>query len=96
MSSPKYLSPQQFSDLSGLSIATVRRYLKAGMLSFVQPAGPRGRILIQSDALAVQTTPTDITSTPHFPSTQSCNSNKAADAQRRSGPLPRWMEESTP
>ena len=33
MTPPKFLSPQEFSELSGLSIATVRRY--------VAPAGCR-------------------------------------------------------
>ena len=52
MSSAQYLSPEQFSELSGLSIATIRRYVRACKLPFVQPGGPRGRILIPADALA--------------------------------------------
>ena len=43
-----YLSPHEFSGLSGLSLATVRRYLKRGRLPYRQPAGRRGRILILS------------------------------------------------
>jgi excisionase family DNA binding protein len=49
--SPDYLSPQEFARLSGLGIATVRRYLKAGRLPFTQPAGHRGRVLIPRAAL---------------------------------------------
>jgi hypothetical protein len=52
MPSPEYLSPGQFSERTGLSIATVRRYLRAGKLTHVQPAGFRGRVL--SDPLRVQ------------------------------------------
>src|SRR4051794_22015598 len=52
MTSPKHLSPQEFSEQSGLSIASVRRYLRDGKLPFAQPGGPRGRILIPPDALA--------------------------------------------
>ena len=54
MTSPKHLSPWEFSQQSGLSIASVRRYLRDGKLPFAQPGGPRGRILMPADALRVR------------------------------------------
>jgi hypothetical protein len=51
MESRHYLSPLEFSQLSGLSLATVHRYLRNGNLPFWQPAGPRSRILVPIDAL---------------------------------------------
>lgn len=47
----RYLSPLEFCQLSGLSLATVHRYLKSGKLPFWQPGGHRTRILIPVDAL---------------------------------------------
>ena len=52
MSTPSYVSPQEFGELCGLSIATVRRYIRFGKLPCVQPAGLRGRILTPRDVLA--------------------------------------------
>jgi hypothetical protein len=51
----QYLSPREFSLQSGLSLATVHRYLKKHKLPFRQPGGPRGRILIPDDALKAVT-----------------------------------------
>ena len=47
----EYLSPHQFADYSGLSLATVRRYLERDKLPKCQPGGPRCRILIPRSAL---------------------------------------------
>jgi hypothetical protein len=46
-----FLSPREFSWGSGLSLATIHRYLKRGLLPSRQPAGKRGRILIPISAL---------------------------------------------
>jgi hypothetical protein len=95
MNSPTHLSPKQFSQHSGLSIATVHRYLKAGRLPYVQPAGPRGRILIQSDALARLSNSSDPGSAqPHSP-THSSSGVVEVNAVRRSGPVPRWKGQRT-
>lgn len=60
----KYLSPDEYSLASGLSIATVHRYLKAGKVPFVQPAGPRGRILIPVEAIAPVATDLPVSNSP--------------------------------
>src|SRR5690348_3372943 len=49
----RFLSPKEFSELSGLSLATIHRYIKNGKLPYRQPAGPRGRILIPAEVLAI-------------------------------------------
>ena len=49
--STEYVSPQEFARLSGLSLATIHRYLKRGKLQFRQPGGKRARLLIPRTAL---------------------------------------------
>jgi len=46
-----FLSPQEFSEHTGLSLSTVRRYLKRGKLPHSQLGGAHCRILIPVDAL---------------------------------------------
>src|SRR5262245_17119909 len=45
------LTPKQYAELTGFSLATVRRYLRANKLPRLQPGGPRGRIAIPLSAL---------------------------------------------
>jgi len=47
----RYFSPDQFAEMSGLSIATVRRYLATGKISSIQPGGCRCRKLIPVSVL---------------------------------------------
>lgn len=47
------LSPKEFVAKSGLSLATVRRYLRDGRLPSIQPGGRRCRVLIPASALAL-------------------------------------------
>lgn len=84
--SREYLSPHQFAALTGLSIATVRRYVAGGVIQSIQPAGKRGRVLIPRSQLqvgpaahaAAQLPPGESTVPPQSP------------RQRPSGPPPRW------
>jgi hypothetical protein len=88
----RYLSPHEFSRLSGLSLATVHRYLKTGKLPFCQPAGRRGRILIPADALAAAgpaTLPDEATAGSADPASPS-------PTHRLSGPRPRWARQAGP
>jgi hypothetical protein len=87
---PRFLTPDEFAAQSGLSIATVRRYLKARRLPMAQPGGPRCRVVIPTWALeslcdiahsikqVVETKATEV----------------AANPMRPSGPQPRWMQRS--
>jgi excisionase family DNA binding protein len=90
-SSRRYLSPEEFNQLTGLSLATVRRYLKNGKLPFLQPGGRRGRILIPVDALAglplVVSGATPISDLAACSPPQTEIQNKPA---RIPGPQPRW------
>jgi len=47
----EYLSPHEFVARSGLSLPTVRRYLRDGRLPSIQPGGRRCRVLIPRSAL---------------------------------------------
>jgi excisionase family DNA binding protein len=40
------MSPKQAADSWGVSLRTVMTWIKSAKIEFVQPAGPRGRILI--------------------------------------------------
>jgi hypothetical protein len=88
----RYLSPQEFSQLSGLSPATVHRYLRSGKLRHLQPAGPRGRILIPIDALDIPTgAPTGSAPEPTATSaTSTANSPPPATPRQLPGPRPLW------
>ncbi len=80
----RYLSPQEFSRLSGLSLATVHRYLKKGRLPYRQPGGPRSRILIPAVALEAAATVAEITPAALV------KAAPAVPSPRLPGPRPRW------
>jgi hypothetical protein len=89
----RFLSPQEFSGLSGLSLATVHRYLKRGKLPFRQPGGPRGRILIPADALLLS----DVTPQVPRPTEAAAESTPLPTSPvPLSGPRPRWMHQAGP
>lgn len=90
----EYVSPGQFVCLSGLSMATVRRYLADGRLPKIQPGGEGCRVLIPRDALNASFRPQSMTKTESDTWKQSdarseeiCNSNSPP---KSSGPTPRW------
>jgi hypothetical protein len=86
------VSPKDFVRLSGLSLSTVRRYLKDGRLPKFQFGGDRCRVLIPRDALTqvrsngiknedgTQAEPLSVPS-----------SIPPEHAPKRSGPKPRWQ-----
>lgn len=82
-----HLSPREFVELSGLSLATVHRRLADGSIPKIQFGGKRCRILIPRSAL-------NSTITANQPATA-----KPAAAERasrvRSGMRPRWTKNST-
>ena len=91
----RYLSPQEFSQLSGLSLASVYRYLKNGQLPCWQPRGPRGRILIPADALlkahaGPRDAPTSLTNTEATLPPAVMTSQRQSPPQL-SGPRPKWL-----
>jgi hypothetical protein len=88
----RYLSPQEFSRVTGLSLATVHRYLRSGKVRHLQPAGPRGRILIPIDALENPTgAPPGPAPKPAATSAAStANSSPPAAPSQLPGPRPVW------
>ena len=42
----KFMSPKQAAAVFGVSLSTMMRWIKDSRIETVQPAGPRGRILI--------------------------------------------------
>lgn len=93
-----YLSPLEFSQASGLSLATVHRYLRSNKLPHLQPGGRRGRILIPVDALemassAAPETPSD---GPITAPEEPAHIQQPETPARLSGPRPRWTRQAGP
>jgi len=85
------LSPKEFVKLSGLSIATVRRYLEDGRLPHMQ-LGPRCRVLIPYSVLAQLAS-----SLSGDDGTQSSSSPSVPAKATKSGlpgPSPHWLNNS--
>lgn len=91
---PLYLSVEEFSVASSLSVSTVRRRIKDGTLLAFQPGGRKSRLLIPRDALV---RPAEASSqlpaskepaqTPHIA--------PPATSPSLAGPPPGWMRRST-
>ena len=84
-SDPTFLSPKEFGRRSGLSLATVYRYLANGLIPFRQPAGKRGRTLIPINALSV---PPEVTGqAPEI---------RNEEKPKLPGPQPKWTKKLPP
>ena len=91
--SAAYVSATEFAQLSGLSLSTVSRYLKRGLLPKLQPGGPRCRVLIPCDALEAFRRSSDAIGTEPD-GTNSEAPPASAHSQTPpclSGPVPRWL-----
>jgi excisionase family DNA binding protein len=75
----KYLTPANAAVRFGLSLSTIYAWKREGRISFSQPGGPCGKILIPVDAIQrLLRVPSD---DPRFGS-----------GVRLSGPAPKWMQ----
>ena len=88
----EYLTPDDFAQVSGLSISTVRRYLDDDRLPKIQPGGKRCRVLIPRHALDFlkpieQQQPEVSSDEADAPANADDEQPKAAP---QSGPQPRW------
>ena len=81
----------EFVEISGISIATVNRYLRSRKLPFCQPNGPGGLRLIPRDALE-QLMAVKVSSAPSHESPEESPDGTAA-AEQLPGPCPRWRNE---
>lgn len=79
---PQLLTIQEFSERTPLSVSQIRRLVKAGRIPYLQPGGPRGKLLFAPDALSQQRNETT-TAQPVPP-------------PPGSGRRPEWMNTSTP
>ena len=85
---PGYRSPHEYAAHTGLSIATVRRYLKLGRLPKHQPGGPRCRVLIPMSAVeALDVAPVPIP--VHIPANEA--PPNVPPRPRLAGKLPNWL-----
>jgi len=91
-----YLSPIEFSRVSGLSLSTVRRYLASGRLPKVQPGGRRCRVLVPREALEVFQPPAESYATAQTEIREDDHSkgpsSKPSSQPRTRGPRPRWTQ----
>jgi hypothetical protein len=92
MTVAEFLSPAQFSELTGLSPATVGRRLADGSLPKVQIGGKRCRILIPRSALSVATQSATEPSVCDKSTPESSSDKPPALAGMR----PRWMSRLPP
>ncbi len=96
MSRPSFYSPEEFAAQTGLSIATVRRYIDKGKLPSVQPGGPRSRILIPADALDQLARRAVVESSPAAALEPVPDPGSRSTPTRRPGPTPRWRRQANP
>jgi len=91
-----YQSPLEFARLNGLSIATVRRYLKSGRLPKAQPGGRGCRVLIPSDAIdVIKTSDSPVADEVIVSPTIDTNPESETPIETPSQPpgrSPKWME----
>ena len=91
----KYLSPKEFAARTGISLATVRRYLKSGRVVAHQPGGRRHRVLIPADALeqVAPSTPPRVGPDRSSPAIAPLPGHPAADDKSLCGPAPKWLRQ---
>ncbi len=87
LSTKEFLSPAEYSRFTGLSLATVNRYLADGRLSKFQPGGKKGRVLIPRPKLTDTAT---LATTSAMPS-PSAPAEPQTITRVQSGAGPRWM-----
>src|SRR5262245_37496200 len=89
---PVPISPIEYGRRMGLSLPTVRRYIKAGRIPVIQPGGKRCRVLIPVSALHSQSA--SAIETVEVPPEEPQRSPDVPDprATRPSGPTPQWLK----
>ena len=95
-SEPIAISPEEYADRTGLSMSTVRRYLKAGRIPAAQLGGFRCRWLISTAALSTLARDRQ---TERVASSAGETTTATADSEvdnrepsRLRGPTPRWKQ----
>jgi excisionase family DNA binding protein len=86
----EYLSPREFVARSGLSLATVRRYLADGRLPSVQPGGRRCRMLIPVAALERFAAANKLITKTETPNTLAASKRSITSNKSLPGPRAKW------
>jgi hypothetical protein len=89
--SPKYLTLQEFVQLSRLSESTVRRRARDGSLPVVQLGGKGKRLLFPADALT-RNSSESASAVDNEAKQTSLPPTTGTLAERPSGPRPRWTQ----
>lgn len=97
-----YLNIEELSVRSGLSVSTLRRYVRDGKIECFQPGGPGSRLLFRFDSLerslSSRTTfdslERSLSSPPH-PEITRTHPSAAAKPRRLPGRRPGWMTPRT-
>ncbi len=89
-----YLSPHEFVARSGLSLATVRRYLRTGRLPSLQPGGRRCRVLIPAAALERFTVARPLASTNRTDLPETVVTPAFISKRTLPGPTAKWRRRS--
>lgn len=86
------VSPEEYAHLTGLSLSTVRRYVRDQRLPSVQPGGRRCRVLIPRTAL-VHVSPTDQGLGAQAASASTLPVQQAPSrGSKLPGPAPHWRQ----
>lgn len=75
----RLLTISELSTQSRLSVSQLRRLVKAGRIPFLQPGGPRGKLLFPSDALLKNAEP-------------SKQASSTLPVRPKSGMKPKWKK----
>src|SRR5688572_29451287 len=91
MESRRLLSPEKFAQVTGISVKTVRRRLRAGKLPADQSGGPGTLWLIDYDAFLQRIRGAAVDSQHAMAAGQAANGNE----EKISGPRPKWTRLSS-
>jgi excisionase family DNA binding protein len=80
----QYLSYQELSARTGISISTLRRRVKQRRLPHFQPGGPRTRIVFPSNAI-------ELCNQPDAGNEAAPPPPPPAPSRGRRGPAPKWL-----
>jgi len=82
----KYVTIQELASLTSISVSTLHRLRKKGLIQGVQPGGPRTRLVFRPDAIEAATT-----LSKSIPIARQGNDELI---QPRRGPRPKWCRRS--
>lgn len=91
MRNRRFLSPRQFAEITGLSIKTVRRRLKAGLLPSDQSGGHGTLWRIDYDAFLQSLAATPCMQSGKSAPSESISSASSEVSESICGPSPKWL-----